>query len=324
MRRAESLSEIAEALRSAHTIAICGHHNPDGDSIGSVCALTHVLRGMGKEVQPLLSASEVIPDVYRFLEHADELIPARGYRGTPDLFLALDVSDRHRIMEAGEVFDRAGTRVALDHHPDSEEIWDLCYSDPDAAACGVLVWELAPFLGVTPDEAFASACYVAVMTDTGRFQFQNTDAQAFRVAMECCEAGADAGAIAGQVYQNRSLANIGLELLVFERMTFDCDGEVVHSWVDDSDLERLGARKHDADNLIDYIRTVKGARVAFFMRASGRDIRGSLRAKDDTDVSAIARQLSGGGHRAAAGFRFHGTVGDCAERVVGLCREVLG
>ncbi len=324
MRRAESLSEIAEALRSARSIALCGHHNPDGDSIGSVCALTHVLRSMGKEVQPLLSTHEVIPDVYLFLEHADEFLPARDYRGEPDLFLALDVSDRRRIMEAGEVFERARTRVALDHHPDSEEIWDLCYSDPDAAACGVLVWELASSLGFVPDESFASACYVAVMTDTGRFQFQNTDARAFRVAMQCCEAGAAVGAIAEEVYQNRTVASIGLEMLVFERMTLACEGEVVYSWVDDSDLERLGARKQDADNLIDHIRTVKGARVAFFMRASDRDIRGSLRAKDDTDVSAIAAQLSGGGHRAAAGFRFCGTVEDCAQRVVALCQEVLG
>lgn len=322
MQMAETLADVAARLAVADTIAISGHHNPDGDCIGSVCALTHLLRGMGKDVQPLLCSDDGLPDVYSFLAETADFIRPEDYDKDPDIFIALDVSDRRRIMDAGKVFDRATLKLVVDHHPGPEEIWDLCYDDPSAAAVGMLVWEFAELLGQVPDAEFATACYVATMTDTGRFQFQNTDARVFRLSAAYCEAGANPAEIAKNVYQNRTIASVKLEMLAFDRMRFSNDDRIVYTWIGDDDFEELGARKQDADNLIDRIRAIGGVSVAFLLRASGNNIRGSIRAKDATDVASVAMELGGGGHRAAAGFTLNGTVDDAIEKVLALLKDV--
>ena len=322
MRMTDSLSDIARELERADTIALCGHHHPDGDCVGSVCALAHLLRGLGKEVQPLLCTEEPVPDVYRFLVEADSFVPAGSYTATPDVFLALDISGCNRLKDALAVLSRAGRKLSVDHHAGPDEVWDLCYDDPSCSATGLLVWEFAGLLGVEPDAAFATACYVAMMTDTGRFQFQNTDARTFRAAATACEAGADPADISARVYQSRTRASIRVEALVFERMQVTPEGTVVYSWLSDDDLERLQARSQDADRLVDSLRTLGGVRVALMLRVSGVHVRGSIRAKDDTDVAAVASKLGGGGHRAAAGFVLEGTLQQAFDRVLPLLRGI--
>lgn len=322
MDKTDSLADIAALLSASDTIAICGHHNPDGDCIGCVCALTHLLRKMGKDAQPLFCADEEIPDIYRFLVDSDQFVRADDYDKNPDVFIALDVSGRKRIKKAGDVLERATRKLVVDHHPGPDDIWDVCYDDPSAAAAGMLVWELAELLGVVPDPEFATACYVATMTDTGRFQFQNTDARALRTAATFCDAGANPAEIATKVYQQRTLASIKLETRAYEHLGFANDGRIAYTWVSDEDIAEFDARKQDTDNLIDRIRALGGIKVAFLLRVSGENIRGSIRAKDDTDVSAIATKMGGGGHRAASGFTLTGKLELAIKRVLDACKDV--
>ena len=227
MRMAETLADVAARLAVADTIAISGHHNPDGDCIGSVCALTHLLRGMGKDVQPLLCSDDGLPDVYSFLAETADFIRPEDYDKDPDISCPRVSDAAHHGRRQG--FDRATLKLVVDHHPGPEEIWDLCYDDPSAAAVGMLVWEFAELLGQVPDAEFATACYVATMTDTGRFQFQNTDARVFRLSAAYCEAGANPAEIAKNVYQNRTIASVKLEMLAFDRMRFSTTTVVVYT-----------------------------------------------------------------------------------------------
>jgi phosphoesterase RecJ-like protein len=322
MKVVDSLDEIAHELAGAQTIALCGHHHPDGDCIGCVCALTHLLRSLGKQVQPLLCTTEKVDDTFQFLVDVDDFIPARSYTETPDVFLALDISGRNRLKDAGAVLERARVKLSIDHHENPDDIWDLCFDDPSAAATGMLVWDLAGLLGFTPDAQFATACYVATMTDTGCFQYQNTDARTFRMAAQFCDAGVRPSDISAAIYQNRSLGSIRLESLMFERMQLANDGKVAYSWLSDEDFEPLGAVRNDAEHMIDKLRTMSGPRVVFILRASGNDVRGSIRAKDDTDVASVAAKLGGGGHRAAAGFVLQGTVESAIGRVLALLEGI--
>ena len=148
----------------------------------------------------------------------------------------------------------------------------------------------------------ALCAYAGIVTDTGGFRFQNSDARAFATAAELVEYGVNASDVAVQVYQNRTMASLGLEALVIERLQMVGNGWSAISWVSADDFERLGATKADAEPLVDAVRSVGGIHVACLLREQGDHIRGSLRAKDDTDVSELARELGGGGHKAAAGF----------------------
>lgn len=306
-----------ELLEGARSAVVCGHVNPDGDSLGSVLALTAALRGQGLEVTPLLATREC-PRLYDFLEGYDTLVPACDYHGKPDVFISVDVPLIARTGDAVAVFERAGKSIAIDHHPGRAEFADASFVDDTAAAAGMLVWDFIEQAGWPITPAIATCCYTALVTDTGRFQYQKVGGRVFRAAAAMAEAGAVPADIATRVYQRRSIAALKLEALAVERMEFPCDGRVVVSWVREQDFAGLHAVKEDGESLIDRIRELDGVEVAVMLREQGAVIRGSIRSKTAFDVSAIARQMNGGGHAAAAGFTLKCGLDQARKTVVGL------
>lgn len=309
-----------ELLKGARTVAICGHVNPDGDALGSVLALTLALRGAGYEVAPLLATRDSAP-VYDFLEGYEDLLPACDYHEDPDVFISVDVPSISRTADGEAVFKRAKKTIAIDHHQGPADFADANYADEHAAAAGMLVWDFIKQAGYEPTPAIATCCYTALVTDTGRFQFQNTDARALRAAAEMTDAGADPSEVALCVYQRMSMPALKLRSVVIQRMETVCEGKAVISWVKEQDFTDLGANKDDGESLIDVIRQLGGIEVAVMLREQGPIIRGSIRSKSERDVAAIARQLNGGGHRAAAGFTVKGSLEEARSQVLGLLQE---
>lgn len=308
-----TLEEIAQVLLAANTVAICGHVSPDGDCLGSELGLASALRQLGKTVYTLTAGPEAIDESLQFLPGADRLMAASCYHGAPGAFVAVDVPTPERLGEGDAVRQRAAVTVTVDHHAVDTVMADYSYTDPDVAATAMLVWRLCQLLGASCAGEVATCCYTGLMTDTGRFQYQNSDGAVFRAAAEMVEAGARPGDISREVFQNRSRASLLLEAQVIDRMLFLNNNQCVMSWLDEADFEAAGAQKADAEPLVNLLRSVSGVRVACMLRQQGNVVRGSLRAKDDTDVAAIARRFNGGGHRAAAGFTFDGTVAQAVE-----------
>ncbi|WP_080797166.1 DHH family phosphoesterase [Arabiibacter massiliensis] len=298
-----SLASIAEALREHDDFVVCGHVSPDGDCIGSQLALAVALRSIGKRAACLLAKDEAPDARLAFLPGFDELVFAGSFDGAARTFVAVDVPTRERIGEhAAALRDACGLSVVVDHHAVDSTMADLTYVDPAAASTTMLVWELAGLLGADRSGDVALCCYTGLVTDTGRFQYQNTDAAAMRAASEMVEAGADPAAVSRAIFQNRSLPSVRLESIAVERMRFGAGGACALSWISHDDFEAVGASKADAEPIIDALRSVAGVRVACMLREQGDAVRGSLRAKDGTDVAAVARSFGGGGHVAAAGF----------------------
>ncbi len=297
------LASAAEFLKSHDDFVISGHVSPDGDCIGSQLGLAAALRSIGKRAACLLAKDEPVDARLDFLPGFDSLVPAASYSGEARTFVAVDVPTRERIGEAAaSLLDRCDASLTIDHHAADLAMTDLVYVDPDAASVTMLVWELAGLMGAERAGAVATCCYTGLVTDTGRFQYQNTDRDALIAAAEMVGAGADPAAVSRAVFQNRSLPSIRLEGLAIERMAFGADGAYAISWLSLDDFAAANAVKADAEPIIDALRSVAGVRVACMLREQGEAVRGSIRAKDDTDVAAIARRFGGGGHRAAAGF----------------------
>ena len=297
------LAAIASVLKGCDDIVVCGHVSPDGDCLGSQLGLAAALRSLGKRVACLLAKDEPADERLSFLPGFADLIPAARYEGPARAFVAVDVPTRERIGEAAAaLLDACETSVTVDHHAADFAMTALAYVDPDAASTTVLVWELAGLLGADRAGDVATCCYTGLVTDTGRFQYQNTDAAALRAAAEMVESGADPAAVSCAVFQNRSVPSALLEARAVERMGLCFGGAAALSWLSQADFEALGAAKADAEPAVDALRSVRGVRVACMLREQDGAVRGSLRAKDGTDVAFLARELGGCGHRAAAGF----------------------
>ena len=322
----EKFSRIASLIDDAQTIAICAHTNPDGDALGSGLALAKVIRQgwPGKDVANLLADPLPVPRLYRFLPGSEEFLHVGDYGKRPDLFILVDLPHPSRINEAQGVLARSSHLVVIDHHPCDDPVGDDCLSRPDAAAAGVLIAEFALSLGLDIDAEVAQCLLTAIVTDTGRFQYQNADSEAFEIASVLVDAGADPSLISHHVYQSFRLEYLRLQSIVMGRIITFAGGRIAYSYATLSDLERTGAVPDECDGLIDIVRSVEGSDVALFLKETPDGfVRGNLRSKGRWDVSGVARQVGGGGHRAAAGFTAEGTVDEVLSAVLPKLSAVL-
>lgn len=314
-----SLAEIAEACRTHDDFSICGHVNPDGDCLGSVLAMAHLLESMGKVVQSLVVLNDPLDEPLSCIPGADALVEAADARPSR-AFITVDATADERLGDAASALRAASDlSIVIDHHEVRECDADLFLIDPSAASTTCLVWELARAAGVPLTKELAACCYTGLMTDTGRFQYQNTDARAFRAAAQMMECGIDISALSRDFFQNRSLAALRIESLAVERLELLDDGQVAFSWIESEDLIRLGAKRDDCEGIINALRSIRGVAVACILKDHGECVRGSLRSKDGTDVSRIAARFGGGGHKAAAGF----TLDLPLDQAIGLVKQAL-
>ncbi len=309
---------VLEALRAAGKAVVVTHEHPDGDALGSLIAMQHVLAAVGCDAAMFIAESDLpLPYEYRFLP-LDGLIseaPADLEERTV-VFLDCGNIDRNPGAERLRPSAGWGQIVNIDHHHDNTRFGTVNYVDATASCTAEMVWELAHELGVDLTPAIASALYVGLITDTGCFMYSNTGPRAHLMAAELIDAGVDVHAIYQQVYEGvpfGKLALLARGLANAER--FD-DGRLTASRLSAEDFASAGAEESYSEGVIDHLRAVRGTAMAALARdrlsASGRppeDDGGtrlqkvSLRASDmRVDVSAIARAQGGGGHRAAAGF----------------------
>ncbi|MCL2654597.1 MAG: DHH family phosphoesterase [Coriobacteriia bacterium] len=315
-----ALRGLLEGLPPEARIALCAHTRPDGDAIGSVAVLYSALTAAGYQATALLADNVGVPQAYRFLPQTTSfVIPSHLDASTVfDLFIALDTPDFARLGEAGAFCKAAKTRVLIDHHPQRNPYTELTIVATDAAATGQLIWGLLPELGLERSAAAARAAYVALVSDTGRFAFSNTDDQVLADAAAMVGAGADPAAIADRLFGTKPLAALKLDELILSRITLENEGAVVASWYRSEDLERLKVSSDWTENLVDLIRVVAGTQAAVLLVEGSRGGRVSLRSGGAFDVSAVAAHFGGGGHFAAAGITWPDKTASCADMLAAL------
>lgn len=302
-------------LRHARSVVVCGHVRPDGDAVGAVLGLTLALRDAGIPAVPTLADDPPPPHTYSFLPGFALFVPVSELE-QPDVFVGCDAPSYDRLGIAEPMARAAETLITIDHHPDNSEFGAVNIADEKMAATGQMVWHLIERLEIEPSPEVALCCYVALMTDTGRFQHENTTAAALRDAAAMIDAGVDPADAARLVYQERSAASLALEACAMARLALVNNDRVAWSWITDEDYVDCGARPEDAEYLPDALRRIGGVDVVILLRHVGGEIRGNLRSKTGFDVGAVARGFGGGGHHAASGFTFEGTVDQLLPRLL--------
>ncbi|MBP3893215.1 MAG: bifunctional oligoribonuclease/PAP phosphatase NrnA [Atopobiaceae bacterium] len=317
---------IAYLIGEADTIAICAHTNPDGDALGSQLALKQLIeqRWPRKEVVCLLADDDPCPRIYTFMKGAEQLVHASAYDKDPDLFISVDLSIASRLNYGEAVMKRAKTVAIIDHHPCRHPYGNAALIRPDAAAVGVIIAQFAQYLNVTITPEMAQCLFCAIATDTGRFQYQNSDEEAFRVASMLVAYGANPSEVSLNVYQSFRLQFLHLKSLVMGRITTFEHGRISYSYATIADIERTGASLDESDGLVDVVRSVAGSEVALFIKEiPGGKVRGNLRSKNNLDISKVARALGGGGHRASSGFTVEGSVDDALCAALPLLKHLF-
>ena len=300
------LEQVAEELRSADRFLLVTHENPDGDALGSILAMHQILSQLGKDSVMFMPAKEFpLPIEYRFLPLTEIFHePPADLRDRVLVFL--DCGNIDRVAEGW--LQRDNTHILnIDHHHDNTRFGSVNLVDVDAACTAEIVYELAGLLGAELTPEIASALYVGLVTDTGRFSYENTDARSHRLAAELVDAGVDVGDTYRRLYERVPREKLRLLARALEKIEIISSGRLAITYMAREDYEATGAGEELTEGIIDHVRAIDGPAVAAVVRDQlepGRAARKvSLRSTDgEVDVSAIARQQGGGGHRRAAGF----------------------
>jgi phosphoesterase RecJ-like protein len=302
------------ALAAADRIVVATHENPDGDAIGSLVAAAAALRQLGKQVRTYLEPGSSIPSELRLLDVTGlerRIEPAELADWT---LLALDCATVRRLGHGHRpLVEAAATVVDIDHHYDNTRFGDVNLVDGAASSTAEILFDVLEALGVALTAEIAQALYVALVTDTGRFQQRTTGPSALRMAARLVDAGVDTERVYGLVFETVPMRKLRLLARVIDHLVLYEHGRVAVSHVARDDFLRLGASESDTEGLVDYLRAIRGVHVAALIREPplGPDgiappNRVSLRSRGAIDVSEIARTTGGGGHRSAAGFSHGG------------------
>ncbi|MGH3049907.1 MAG: DHH family phosphoesterase, partial [Gaiellaceae bacterium] len=285
------LIAIADALRAHERFLVVTHESPDGDALGSLLAATLALRSLGKDAVMYLAGDVPLPREYSFMPF-ETLVRTPPEDAGERVLVAVDCAKAERIGDPS-VAEGAPLILNVDHHHDNTRFGDANLIVADASSTGEVLRDLFAELGIDLTPELAEPLYIALVTDTGRFQYANTTPKALRLAAELVDAGADVHAVFQRVYESVEFAKLKLLARALERAEVLEGGRMVVSHLLRSDFAEVRAPEPYSEGIIDYLRAVEGAELAGLIREPPRDNgpthKGSLRASvDELDVSAIA------------------------------------
>ena len=321
--RDPGLAHLREAIRAHPRFLLTSHARPDGDAIGSVLALSAILRQLGHQTAMVLA--DPVPYIYRNLPGVDEIrLNARidsvaGFETSPCILLECDSFERSGL--AG-----FGTRPLLniDHHLSGRRFGEINWIDPDACAVAAMVFHFALEAGAEITPEIATCLYTAILSDTGAFTYGGTNAETFAIAHDLARRGAHPGHVARQVFFSNpesKLRVLGTALSKMQR-----EGPLAWTSITVAEIERAGAAVEDCEGIVNYLISIAGVESAVFLRElpDSADFRLSLRSKGRLNVAEVAESFGGGGHQSASGCTLAGPLDHAAERILtelrsGLC-----
>lgn len=315
--------EFDRIVKASKNILIVSHVNPDGDTLGAMCALRSAIYQNFKKKAEMLVLSK-IPKVYEFLPNISEaktldmLDKSREY----DLVIATDVASLDRLIDAQILFEKAKYTVNIDHHLTNNNYGTLAIVEPNASSSGEVVYKMLKSLGWEIGGKCldtVTCIYTAILTDTGGFRFENTSAEVFRIAAELTDMGINPKCLYKKCYESKSKAMVLFQGYCVSKAIFSKDEKVVYTVVYKKDMEKYAVRDDATDGIAEALRAISTTEVSFVVKEVDAKIcKISMRSKN-VDIAEVCSKFGGGGHKFAAGCTIKAS---CDEAVKKLLAEI--
>ncbi|MCL2689507.1 MAG: DHH family phosphoesterase [Chitinispirillia bacterium] len=293
------MEQIKNSIKEAGAILVCGHKNPDGDSLGALLALGLGLKSIGKDVTML--CSDEIPARFKHLPGADDVVSFTNTRA--DLAIAVDCGSREMLGTQFYAFERAEKILEIDHHLVRDSFAPLSLVDANASSAGELVYFLLKAIDVKVDKDIAHNIFTSIMVESNSFRLVDLSAQTFEICSELLRTGLKYSSVREPLYRSVSREVELLSALCISRCCFVSEGQLAYSTITCGDLKRVGACESDADPIAARLNSLNGVALAILFREkeSKKELRVSMRAKSGINAALLAAAFGGGGHSGAAG-----------------------
>ena len=294
------ITDILDILKNNNSFAIAGHTNPDGDAIGACMGLAHILRNAGKSADVYL---EPISDTFFCIPGTDTVIDADLCRGGYDCFIALDCGDIDRLpAKVKEVYQSSALTLNIDHHMSNDFFGMDNYVIDNASSTSEIIFSILRRDFEVTKEA-AAALYAGIIYDTGGLRHTSTSPFTMVVASELMAKGIDFSSIYNDIFNKRSFVEAKLMGIALTKLKTACEGKIVYSFVTKDEITSVNGSSKDVSEIINYIKSVKGAATAVFIYEKGvNESKVSMRGDEPINVAEIAASFGGGGHARAAGY----------------------
>ncbi|MCR5260231.1 MAG: bifunctional oligoribonuclease/PAP phosphatase NrnA [Candidatus Gastranaerophilales bacterium] len=301
MKMNSSETEIINIIKNAQNILVAPHVNPDGDCIGSAIAMKLLLKKeFGKEA--VLFIQSKVPEVYKFLAETDSFKTAEELQNqTFDLVIAVDCAAYDRLTTAIPFFEKAEKTIVFDHHKTNPAYAKFNYILPDLSSTGEVLFNFMQKTGLSFDKDIADALYVAILTDTGGFKFDNTTTNTFLAVAELLKYGINPSELYKKCYESKPVEMVKLSALAVNNAKFLYDNKVVYTIITLDDMKKTKALNEHTDGIVELLRQINTVDLAFLIKETEDGCaKVSFRSKT-FDVTKIASKFDGGGHTKAAG-----------------------
>ncbi|MEW5806219.1 MAG: bifunctional oligoribonuclease/PAP phosphatase NrnA [Acidobacteriota bacterium] len=304
------------------------HLNADGDAIGSEIALCKFLKSKGKIVH--LLNQEPLPEAYQFLcgdcsiEVFDPELHGSLFESADVIFL-IDNSTPGRFAAMKDyLLGSRALKICIDHHPESNPVWDFNIIIDDACATGEIIYDLLIGMGQPIPLDIAQSLYAAIITDTGHFRFSITNARTHEIVSHLVRIGVNPQKVYQEVYERIPLEYIRLMGCAFENVTREDEGKIAHIDITREMIDRCSAHHIDTSDILNPILTIDRVKVAVLFKelADGRS-KVSLRSKGDVDVNLLASEFGGGGHKNASGIVMNEGLEEAKRKILARLRKAF-
>ena len=314
--------KVLTSIKQADNVLLATHVNPDGDAIGSLLAMMHILEGMGKKVFPYLE--EPVSPLYRFIPGCsnvqNDLKALRSFvqqAGENIVAISLDCGDEGRLGKNGSILLQVRPFINIDHHLGNTMFGDVAWVNSQRSSTGEMVYDLAERLQQQVTQDAAECIYAAITTDTGSFRYESTTAHTMNVASKLIDRGVKPAEISSHLYDNYTLGRLRLLQEVLAGLEMFHKDRIAFIRVTSNMLDRTYTTLEDTEDFINMPRSVRSVRVAVFLKEIAKQtVSVSMRAKGQCNVAEIAAKFGGGGHKNASGFR-------CYNKTIDGIRDML-
>lgn len=298
-----TIEQLDISIKNYKNILLVSHINPDGDTLGSICAMYHLIKDNYKKKSDMVLVSK-LPSVYEFLpeinnaKFIDDIDLSREY----DLVINLDVASIDRCDKAKTLFEKAKTTFNIDHHETNNSYAEVNIIKPDASATGEVLYEIAKKLEWKISKDCAICLYTAILTDTGGFRFSNTTQKTMAYAGELLSYGVEPSDIFQKCYESQSKDMVLFQSYCVNKAKFIDNDEIAYTVVYKKDLEKFNYKGDDfTDGLTEKLRAIRTTQVAFVVKElNSNTSKVSMRSRNK-DIAKICSTFGGGGHKLAAG-----------------------